>query len=90
MKFGGSQSPSECLEQAIVKEEQIDENILGQTRNYGSLISFIFLMQILPKGFNLDSHAEKDSSMNYNLSCDRQNGQVQNKGSNKLNDFDIF
>lgn len=73
-----------------MKEEQIDENVLGQTRNYVSLISFIFPMQILPKRFNLDWHAEKDSSMNYNLSCDRQNGQVQNKGSNKLNDFDIF
>lgn len=78
------------VEQAIVKEEQIDESVLGQTRNYASLVSFIFLMQILPKRFNLDWHAEKDTSMNYNLFCDRQNGQVQNKGSNKLNDFDIF
>ena len=73
-----------------MKEVQIDENILGQTRNYASLISFIFPMQILPKRFNLGWHAEKDSSMNYILFCDRQNGQVQNKGSNKLKDFDVF
>lgn len=89
MKFGRSQSPSERLEQAIVKEEQIDENILGQMRNYASLISFIFPMQILPKRFNLGWLAEKDLSMNYILFCDRQNGQVQNIGSSKLNDFDI-
>lgn len=52
MRISAADAP-ELLEQVIVKEEQIDENVLGQTRNYASLISFIFLMQVLPKRFGL-------------------------------------